>query len=86
MLLPTKGISYQRAIITVSSDVLEVLLTPASVSTTWERFNKLPSRLEGKGRISFDWFSLALSTLFMLDLVEWTIDGRLRRRRVSSND
>ncbi|WP_373462228.1 ABC-three component system middle component 6 [Arthrobacter oryzae] len=82
MLLPTKGISYERALLTVGADILEVLATPASVSALWERFTSLPSRKSSHERITFDWFALALAMLFAIRSIEQNEDGRLRRRIV----
>lgn len=82
MLLPSKGISIDKALITVGSDILSVLRTPTSVSGTWERFNSLPSRRDRRGQITFDWFSLALAALFAIGAVEWTGDRLLRASHV----
>lgn len=84
MLLPTKGISTGRALITVGSDVLSVLSTPTSVSGVWERFNTLPSRRARREQVTFDWFSLALSVLFAIGAIDWTEDGLLRKNHVST--
>jgi ABC-3C biological conflict system middle component len=83
VLLPTKGVSADRALITIGSDVLSVLRTPTSVTGAWERFNRLPGRHGGRERITFDWFSLALATLFAVGAIDWTGDGLLRANHVS---
>lgn len=83
MLLPTKGVSTQRALITVGSELLETLETPKSVSALWEQYI---ARVQNQGRtdhITFDWFSLALASLFAINLVEWAPSGHLRRASVS---
>lgn len=80
MLLPTKGISPDRALLTIGSDLLIALRRPTTVSALWDRFNASKSK-DGSGRITFDWFSLALATLYSLGLIEITPDGYLRRRR-----
>ena len=82
MLLPTKGVSQERALITVGSEVLDLLRSPTSVSSLWDRFAKEHGASRDSERITFDWFSLALSALYMLDLIEWTDDGYVRRRNV----
>lgn len=84
VLLPTKGISYDRALLTVGAEILEVLATPASISALWERFSESPFRKNSQERITFDWFSLALAMLFATQSVEQNEDGRLRRRIVST--
>lgn len=83
MLLPTKGVSAERAIITVGSDVLEQLQTPKSVTALWEQYTTRERAAGGSDYITFDWFSLALASLFAISLVEWTPSGHLRRASVS---
>lgn len=83
MLLPTKGVSAQRALITVGSEILEELQGPMSVSSLWERFDGRQRSAPEAGRITFDWFSLALSTLYAMQVVEYSHDGYLRRTHVS---
>lgn len=82
MLLPTRGISYERALITVGADALALLRAPTSVSGLWDRFNSARSQFDAKERITFDWFSLALAALFAIGSVEWTSEGYLRRTDV----
>lgn len=84
MLLPTKGITQERALITVGSEILQILKVPASVSGLWERFNELPSRSTNKSKVTFDWFSLALASLYTMTAIDWTDDGRIRRNDVPS--
>lgn len=81
MLLPTRGVSAERALLTVGSDLLDVLQTPRSVSSLWESFQRRDSETGGE-TITFDWFSLALATLFAANLIEWSPSGHLRRSGV----
>jgi hypothetical protein len=82
LLLPTKGIGPDRALITIGSEVLDVLRTPTSVSGLWERFNASRSRSSESTRVTFDWFSLSLASLFSMGLIEWSEDGHLTRSDV----
>lgn len=82
MLLPTKGVSAERALITVGSDLLEVLQTPKSVSSLWEQYNHREREAGGTDHVTFDWFSLAIASLFAINVVEWTPSGHLRRANV----
>lgn len=75
MLLPTKGISADRALLTVGADILEVLTTPTSVSGLWERFTRARSDTHGIERVTFDWFSLALASLFAMGVIELKPNG-----------
>jgi hypothetical protein len=75
MLLPTKGISADRALLTVGADILEVLTTPTSVSGLWERFTRARSETLDAERVTFDWFSLALASLFAVGVIELQPNG-----------
>lgn len=81
MLLPTKGISAQRALLTVGASILSLLEAPATVSALWERFKQQPAR-DSEATITFDWFALALSMLFAIQAVAWNANGHLERRHV----
>ena len=81
MLLPSKGVQTSQALITVGADALSLLSTPQSPAGLWERYMRdvLPARV---GVITFDWFSLALASLFSMGLIDATPEGLLRRVRV----
>ena len=79
MLLPTKGISNDRAIITIGAELLEQLEIPMSVTDLWENYIQRITA-KRKNYITFDWFSLALAFLFSLNLIEWSESAHLRRR------
>lgn len=82
MLLPTRGVSAERALMTVGSDLLEALQTPKSVSSLWEHYKEQERASGSTDHITFDWFSLALASLFAIEVVEWTPSGHLRRVNV----
>ncbi len=64
---------------TVGSDLIEGLRTPMSVSSLWQHYKDRESDAGSTDRITFDWFSLALASLFAVNLIEWTPSGHLRR-------
>lgn len=80
MLLPTKGLSSERALLTIGSEILVHLRGPMSVSALWDAFNR---RQRSSARVTFDWFSLALAALYALKLIDVTEHGYLRRSIVS---
>lgn len=84
MLLPTKGIEPQRALLTIGASLISLLESPATVSGLWERFSKCSSEARGDSKVTFDWFALALSMLFAIDAVSWNESGQLARRHVSA--
>lgn len=75
MILPTKGISAERALITVGAHILALLVEPKTVSRLWSEYKRTAPVA---GNVSFDWFVLALDLLFTIDAVELR-GGRLRR-------
>jgi hypothetical protein len=83
VLLPTKGVSPERALMTVGSEILEELRDPMSISTLWERFSARDRSSSKRGKITFDWFSLALAALYAMRLVDTSEGGYIRRAHVS---
>ena len=84
MLLPTKGIEPQRALLTIGANLISLLDSPATVSGLWERFSKYSSEVSLDVKITFDWFALALSMLFAINAVSWNKSGQLVRCHVSA--
>jgi len=83
MILPTKGVSASRALLTVGADVHATLRSPVSVAALWDATLQLRSERGDNERLTFDWFSLALALLHGLGVIEITADGRVRRLDVS---
>jgi hypothetical protein len=69
MLLPTIGISADRALLTVGAQVLLQLDRPMSVGDTWFALRQWRERNGSKGYVSFDWFVLALDILYALGAI-----------------
>jgi hypothetical protein len=82
MLLPTKGIDADRALMSVGADILESLRVPRTVSGTWEHFRGGGLNTGRREAISFDWFTLALSYLYSIGALTMDSGGRLRRHDV----
>ena len=80
MILPTKHISQDRALLTVGSYILKLLDKHKTVSALWEEtILKYDVRQDANPGISYDWFVLALDLLFAIDAIEIK-DGLLCRR------
>ncbi|AEI63783.1 ABC-three component system middle component 6 [Corallococcus macrosporus] len=79
MILPTKGIRADRALLSVGADVLRLLDEPKTVSRIWDEVRSAWGLREGASRLSFDWFVLALDLLYVLGAVDME-HGRLVRR------
>ncbi len=82
MLLPTKGISHERALLTLGAEVLDMLQSPTSISGLWTRFSSSRAALAESEKITFDWFSLTLTSLYCMRAIDFTPDGHLRRTNV----
>lgn len=72
MILPTKHLRPERALLTVGADLLRSLREPMTVSRLWDEIRT--SRSSGAGLfapISYDWFVLALDLLYITGAVEF---------------
>lgn len=76
MILPTKGIAPDRALLAVGANLLRLLDEPQTISRIWEVVSR--ERTAARETISFDWFVLALDFLFAAKAIE-LIKGRLHR-------
>ena len=75
MILPSKHISQEKALLTVGAELLKHLDHPKTVSAVWEDIRYSTS-------VSYDWFVLALDILYAIDAIE-ILDGLLMRRVAS---
>lgn len=81
MILPTKHIRPDRALLAVGGDLLVSLREPMTVSRLWD---DVRSKRGGPGEsapINYDWFVLALDLLFMIGAIE--LDRGLLRKTSS---
>jgi len=82
MIQPTKGISTDRALLTVGAQVLQQLDQPATVTAVW---HSLREWRHGKGyqaNLSYSWFILALDILHALDILQYE-NGLLAKRNAN---
>jgi len=72
MILPSKHLPQDRALLTVGARVLTFLVRPKTVSALWEEFNQHEASLSvtAPRRITYEWFLLALDLLFALGAIE----------------
>jgi hypothetical protein len=82
MILPSKHLPQDRALLTVGAHVLTFLAHPKTVSALWEELNKHNACLAATSRrITYDWFLLALDLLYALGTIE--LKSGLVARRVA---
>lgn len=76
MILPTKNISPDRALLTLAGKVFDSLTSPRTVSAVWNDF-----RTQQEARpVSYAFFILSLDLLFLMNLVLLDDTGLIRRR------
>ena len=78
MILPTKHIRPDRALLAVGGDLLISLREPMTVSRLWDDVRSKRGDFGEPAPINYDWFVLALDLLFMINAVEFN-HGLLRR-------
>jgi hypothetical protein len=83
MILPSKHLAQNRALLTVGGRILVFLTRPKTVSALWESVNEQAQNTgpASLGRISYDWFLLALDLLYTLNAIELN-DGLIKRSAV----
>ncbi|HKI38442.1 MAG TPA: ABC-three component system middle component 6 [Gemmataceae bacterium] len=78
MILPTKRLGQDRALLAVGGEILGLLDEPKTVSRVWEELKRGRESCPDVAPITFDWFVLALDLLHAMRAVEWE-RGRLRK-------
>lgn len=75
MILPTKGISPEKALLSVGAFILRDLDEPKTVSRLWTDLRQVE---EGPPDLTFDWFVLALDLLYLMGTLDY-LGGRVLR-------
>lgn len=78
MILPTKHLSPERAIITVASEIFVLINNRSTVSSVWNDLQEKNRECMRQGRIPYDWFILSLDFLYMIGAIEED-NGKLTR-------
>ena len=68
MILPTKGIGPDKALLSIGAFILRDLDEPKTVSRLWADLRRVE---EGPPALTFDWFVLALDLLYLLGTLEY---------------
>lgn len=69
MILPTKHVRPDRALIGLGGELLNLLREPMTVSRLWNELRARRSVGSPNAPIDYDWFVLALDFLFMVGAV-----------------
>jgi hypothetical protein len=78
MIVPSKSIREDLALLTVGAQILEKLEVPATVNTLWDRVTELRSYRKSPSALPFWWFALALDLLYSVGAVE-IVNGEVVR-------
>ena len=70
MILPSKHLRPDRALIAIGAELLGRLREPMTVSRLWDELRASRGAGTEPAPINYDWFVLALDLLFMIDAVE----------------
>ena len=70
MILPTKHVRPDRALIGVGGEVLNILHEPTTMSHLWNEVRARRSVISPNSPINYNWFVLALDFLFIVGAIE----------------
>jgi len=78
MILPSKHIAQERALLSVGAKILSRLSQPKTVSALWEELSRTSEGKQENITLRFDAFVLTLDLLFLVGAIELQ-DGLLNR-------
>ena len=78
MILPTKHVRPDRALLGVGADVLMVLRRPMTMSKLWDEIRARRSATASNAAVDYRWFVLALDLLYLIGAIELE-RGTIRR-------
>lgn len=78
MILPTKRLNPDRALLYVGAEILELLDEAKTVSRLWEDLKRDRAAKAETATLTYDWFVLALDLLYALQAIEMD-RGRIRK-------
>lgn len=82
MILPSKHLPQNRALLTIGAHILNLLILPKTVSALWEELNSHEASFSTISReVTYDWFVLALDLLYTFGAIELE-RGLVARRTV----
>ena len=82
MILPSKSVAEDLALLSVDAQILDQLESPGTVNSIWDRVITFRAARNTPSNLPFWWFVLALDLLFSVDAIEFT-NGQLVRSHAS---
>lgn len=80
MILPSKHLAQDRALLTVGASILPALEHPITVSALWEQMSRDSDSATSPNSLRYDAFVLALDLLFLMGTIQLS-DGLLHRTK-----
>lgn len=80
MILPTKRLHQDRALLTVGAEVLRRLDEPKTVSRLWDEVQRAHRSRVTSPTLTYDWFILSLDLLFAVNAIGLT-HGLITKQR-----
>lgn len=80
MILPTKHLAQERALLTVGARILPSLEHPITVSALWEQLSRDSTTAVTPNSLRYDAFVLALDLLFLMGTIQLS-NGLLKRAK-----
>lgn len=71
MILPTKYLPQDRALLGIGAEILGQLSEPRSVSELWENVREARNKRSAATPLPFDWFVLALNLLYAMYAIDY---------------
>lgn len=81
MIVPTKRLGADRALLTVGADILSAIGERSTVSSVWQTVKQARAERGNSAVLTFDWFVLALDLLYATGLVSLERGALVRRKR-----
>jgi len=83
VLLPSKAIPTDQALLAVGAQILIQLERPGSVSAVWDRLQEWRSAHNVETALPFWWFSLAIDVLYAIGVVDQRNGELMRKSRAT---
>jgi hypothetical protein len=71
MILPTKHVRADRALIGVGAEVLDILKRPMTMSRIWDEVRGRRTQYAPTAPIDYKWFILSLDLLYIIGAVDF---------------
>jgi hypothetical protein len=81
MILPTKHLPGDRALLAVGADILATLDEPKTISRIWAELSRHNKANGLSVTVTFDWFVLALDLLFTINTITY-IQGYITKAQL----